>query len=303
MRTELTAEEIAHYQEYGFVVLEEVLDAGELDWWRKAVFEAVERRSEAIRAETPMDRRELLKNYLSGKISEHENELLASLKDRSVEEIAEQWEYYARVFVQRVNLWQTDDVVRELVLDERIGKMAAELANIDGIRLWHDQALFKPPWGNPTAWHLDVPYWSFTSPDALSMWIALDDATPANGCLYFVPGSHKARKYDNVGIGKELGALFDVYPEWKEIEPVAAPMRAGSASFHNGLTAHGAGTNMTSRPRRAMTLQFMPEGATFNGTQNILPAEVVAKLNIGDALDDDSVNPLLWSRTSQGARV
>ena len=50
------------------------------------------------------------------------------------------------------------------MLDERLGKMAADLAGVEGIRIWHDQALIKEAWANPTAWHLDNPYWSFPSP-------------------------------------------------------------------------------------------------------------------------------------------
>ena len=60
--------------------------------------------------------------------------------------------------------------------------------------------------------------------------------------------------------------LFEVYPEWAQVDPVPVPVKAGSAIFHNGLTAHGAGTNMTNKPRRAMTCGYMPDGCTFNGT-------------------------------------
>ena len=69
--------------------------------------------------------------------------------------------------------------------------MAAKLANVNGIRIWHDQALIKEPWGNPTGWHLDNPKWSYNSKNTLTIWIALDDATLSNGCMYFIPGSHK----------------------------------------------------------------------------------------------------------------
>ena len=48
--------------------------------------------------------------------------------------------------------------MREIMLDGRIGKMAAQLAGVDGIRIWHDQALVKKPWANPTSFHLDTPY-------------------------------------------------------------------------------------------------------------------------------------------------
>lgn len=141
-----------------------------------------------------------------------------------------------------------------------------------------------------------MPYWSFDSPAALSIWVALDDATLGNGCMWYVPGSHRTARYDNVGIGERQADLFKVYPEWRKIETVACPCPAGSAVFHCGLTAHGAGANMTNRPRRAMTCAYMPEGATFNGKRNILPEEYFASLKIGDPLNDDVINPLVWRR-------
>ena len=67
----------------------------------------------------------------------------------------------------------------------------------------------------------------------------------------------------NAGIGENLGELFELYPEWQgrpEMAPVAVPMKAGAASFHSGMTAHGAGANMTPRRRRAMTCGYMPDG-------------------------------------------
>ena len=71
---------------------------------------------------------------------------------------------------------------------------------------------------------------------------------------------------------------------------------AGSAVFHNGLIAHAAGANMTNKPRRAMTCAFMPDGATFNGTRNVLPEEYFAKLKVGDVLDDAKINPVVWKK-------
>jgi ectoine hydroxylase-related dioxygenase (phytanoyl-CoA dioxygenase family) len=171
------------------------------------------------------------------------------------------------------------------------------LAGVDGIRIWHDQALIKQPWANPTAWHLDNPYWSFHSRHAISIWVALDDATLENGCLYFLPGTHKLTTYDNVGIGQNMADIFKVYPDFARIRSVAAPMKAGSCSFHNALIVHGAGANMTPGYRRAMTCAYMPDGSTFNGKKNVLSDEQIARLVVGDVLDDDRQNPLIYHRT------
>ena len=93
-----------------------------------------------------------------------------------------------------------------------------------------------------------------------------------------------------------MDSLFELYPKFIGREPVAAPMKAGSCSFHNGMLVHAAGANMTPHVRRAMTCAFMPDGSTYNGQQNILSDAQIAKLNVGDVLDDAAQNPLIYTR-------
>lgn len=264
MRDTLNAEQVRFYQDNGFLVIEDFLDVAELDTWRRWTQEAVDQR------------------------------LASGLGFGNLNNQADPDAYYAQVFTQCLKLAESHPGMRSLMLDERLGRMAGSLAGVDGIRVWHDQALFKPPFGNPTAWHLDNPYWSFTSFDSLSIWVALDDATLGNGCMWYLPGTHKRARHENAGIGNNQSDLFKIYPEWRQIEPVACPCPAGSAVFHNGLTAHGAGANMTNKPRRAMTCAYMPDGSTFNGQRNVLPTEYYETLTIGDVLDDPGINPLIW---------
>jgi phytanoyl-CoA hydroxylase len=270
--TEVTEQQEKSYAERGFLVVENFLDDDELQEWRAAVDHAVETRGQ---------------QRLSFRSAGKENPAAAK---------SEEQEYYDHVFTQRNNLWQTDEHIRRLLLQPALGRYVADLAGIDGVRIWHDQALIKEPYSNPTAFHLDVPYWSFTSADAITIWLALDDATIQNGCLYYVPGSHLARKFDNVNISSRIGSLFDVYPEWAEVPPVPCPVSAGGALLHNGLTFHGAGANMTPGRRRAMTCAYMPDGAVFNGRRNVLPPDYFAALTIGQVLDNDAQNPLVYSR-------
>ncbi len=271
MNHEITEQQLESYRRDGFVVVEDFLDADELEVWRDTVAKAVDGRQ---------GRRFTTDDVMTEEFVE-----------------SEQTEFYAKVFDQLVNLWQTDEGLRKLILDPRIGEMAATLAGVDGVRVWHDQALIKKPYANPTAFHLDAPYWSFTSADAISIWIALDDATEANGCLYFFPGSHKETTTENVGIGHNVGAIFEVYPQFADRPATSGAMRAGSCSFHSGLTVHGAGANMTNGLRRAMTCAFMPDGMVYNGQQNILSDAQAARLEVGDPLDDPEQNPLVFSRT------
>ncbi len=266
MKTEVTQEQIDSYQREGFIILEDFMSEEEIDEILAAVEESVA---------------QMGKQKVAG--------------DGNVD-LVEGDSFYDRVFLQRLNLWRINETIKSYFLSPELGEMLAKLAGVDGIHVWHDQTLQKAPWANPTAWHLDNPYWSFHSHNALSIWVALDEATIQNGCMYYIPGSHKTASFDNVDIREDVGALFDVYTEWRGIEPVVAEMKRGWAGVHNGLTAHGAGPNMTPNPRRAMTCAYMPAGAKFNGQQNILPASFVETLNVGDPLISDDHLPLIWSR-------
>lgn len=265
MKTTLSAEQIAQYQRDGFTLIEDFLSPEELAELKEAVFTAVD-----------------------------------SLGKRKVTGDGVNWEddagYYGQVFTQKLNLWRISDTVRRYMTDPALGELICNLEGIDGIRVWHDQALIKPAWGNPTAWHLDNPYWSFNSRHSISIWIALEDATVHNGCLYFLPGTHHEASFENVTIGQNVGSLFEVYPQWRDRPATPVPMRAGSCSFHNGLCAHGAGANMTHRTRAAMTCAYMPTGSTFNGAPNILPPDYLATLSVGDELNSEAHNPLLFAR-------
>jgi ectoine hydroxylase-related dioxygenase (phytanoyl-CoA dioxygenase family) len=95
-----------------------------------------------------------------------------------------------------------------------------------------------------------------------------------------------------------MADLFKIYPEMADIDPVAVPMKAGDCSFHNGLVAHGAGANMTRTRRAAMTCAYMPDGSTFNGKKNILSDEMIASLKVGDVLNNDEQNPLIYHKMS-----
>ena len=264
MNDKVTQSQIDSYRDRGYLVIEHFLDAPELAHWRQITEEAIHHR---LACNGP------LTNQSPGAD-----------------------DFYAQVFLQCIKLADTHEGMRQLMFDPRLGRLAATLAGVDGIRIWHDQALFKPPFGNPTAWHIDNPYWSFSSRQAISIWVALDDATLGNGCLWYLPGTHRTARFQTVALDRNLGDLFKAYPEWKQIEPVPVPCPAGSAVFHNGLTAHGAGANMTNKPRRAMTCAYMPDGSTFNGVRNVLPEDYFNSLKPGDLLNDPKINPLIWPR-------
>tara|TARA_R110002050_G_scaffold286121_1_gene436229 strand:+ start:10357 stop:11184 length:828 start_codon:yes stop_codon:yes gene_type:complete len=271
MRYQLTTEEIKSYRTNGFLIVEDFLTPTETLHWKTTIDNAIQKRA--------------------GRKFPH-----SEIKTGESDGINEDAEYFGKVFNQIINLWMTDAGVRELMLDKRIGQMAADLAQVDGMRIWHDQSLIKQPWGNPTAWHLDTPFWSFDHREALSIWVALEDVTLQNGCMYFMPETHKHTGFTAPGISSNMDDIFKTYPEYKTIEPVPAILKAGSCTFHNGLTIHSAGVNMTPYTRKAMTCAYMPDGSLFNGKQNVLPDGYFQKLIIQDVLNSEEQNPLIYHK-------
>jgi phytanoyl-CoA hydroxylase len=200
------------------------------------------------------------------------------------------------VFTQRMQLRRTSPRVRQLVEDPALGRLVAELEGVDAVRIYLDQALVKEPYGTPTQYHLDLPWWPFDSAHACTIWIALDDSTLENGCLFFVPRTHRLQLTAAGDLGADLGAVFATHPE-AATAPVPCPLPAGGCSFHNGLTVHGAGANMTPGRRRAMTAAFMPDGVRFNGIRDVrvLGEDYVSTLRPGDPLENDDLNPVVYA--------
>lgn len=271
MNTSLTSSQITQYRQNGFAVQRQFLSPDEVAELKAAVLESI------------------------AEMARRQGESIVAGGGARIEQNG----YYAKVFTQRLNLWLLNETVKRTMLAAELGEMLCRLAGIDGVRIWHDQALIKEPFGNPTAWHLDNPYWSFYSRDAVSIWIALEDATLENGCMWFIPGTHRLATFENSGIGQNLSDLFKVYPKMAEIDPVPVPMKAGDCSFHNGLVAHGAGANMTRTRRIAMTCAYMPIGSTFNGQQNILPEAYFKSLGKDEELKNDDWNPVIYAQSSR----
>ena len=262
VKTEVTPEQVVQFQREGFLIIEGFLNNEELQAWRDVTEEAVQQRLSA---------RDGLHNLDAD-------------------------DFYKNVFTQCLRLVDTHAGMKKLLTDPRLGKLAATLSGVDGVRMWHDQALFKQPYANQTAWHRDVPYWAFHSRKSASMWFALDDATLANGCLWYLPGTHLLGDYALTRIGSNMPDQFDAYPEWLEIEAVPAPCPAGSVVIHNAMIAHGASANMTTGQRRAMTSVYYPDGELYSGTPDTLPEVYYRNLKAGDRLDDDRYVPLIWHR-------
>lgn len=148
-------------------------------------------------------------------------------------------------------------------------RMAAYQLLGTGFRLFHDQLFCKPAQhGSVVAWHQDFSYWTWTSPMAhLTCWIALDDATTENGCMYYVPRSHKWGLVDKPDLAGDMDAVRDfLSPEqiqdFKKKVPIE--LKARQATFHHPLMMHGSYENRSPKSRRATLINVFSDGIISN---------------------------------------
>lgn len=142
------------------------------------------------------------------------------------------------------------------------------------VRFWHDQLFCKPAkHGGVVAWHQDYSYWTRTKPmNHLTCWIGLDDATRDNGCLQYIPGSHKWKLLPITGLANNMDAIQTVLTpdQKKQFKPVAVELKAGFAAFHHPLMVHGSYENRSDRSRRAMVINAFGDGTVSDSDETLL---------------------------------
>ena len=170
----------------------------------------------------------------------------------------------ARVLFHALGTWRIEPGFHDLLWNPRFTMAARQLLN-GPVRFWHDQLFCKPAQhGGVVAWHQDYSYWTRTRPMAhLTCWIALDDSTIDNGCVYYIPGSHRWPLLPVTGLAGDMDSIRAVLTneQWEQFQhPVAVELPAGQCSFHHPLTMHGSYANSTPRPRRAAVLNVFRDG-------------------------------------------
>jgi ectoine hydroxylase-related dioxygenase (phytanoyl-CoA dioxygenase family) len=142
------------------------------------------------------------------------------------------------------------------------------------VRFWHDQLFVKPAKdGGIVAWHQDYSYWTRTKPVShLTCWIGLDDSTIENGCVHYVPGSHKWELLPRGSLAGDMDAIKERLNEDQRsrFAPVPIELRAGEASFHHPMMIHGSFENRSSRPRRAAVINMFRDGVISNSNEPLL---------------------------------
>ena len=179
-------------------------------------------------------------------------------------------------------------------------RMAAYQLLGQSFRLFHDQLFCKPAkHGGVVAWHQDFSYWTFTKPmHHLTCWIGLDDASKENGCLYFIPGSHKWGLLPITGLAGDMNAVKKILNEEQLVvfeKMVANELPRGYASFHHPLTMHGSYENYSERPRRAVVINAMDHRTLGNTAgYNRMDALQTFPAMPQDKLLDSQFFPLLF---------
>ena len=199
-----------------------------------------------------------------------------------------------QILFHALGAWRITPGLHDLLWHPAFVVPVAQL--LDGpVRFWHDQIFYKPAHhGGVVIWHQDYSYWTRTVPVAhISCWIGLDDSTRANGCLHYVPGSHRWPLLPRTSFANRMDAIHDwLTPEQREeFKPVPIELKAGECSFHHPLMVHGSYANETPRLRRAVVINAFRDGVASASDAPLLQG--VPPISAGQKIDGQFF-PLLF---------
>lgn len=205
---------------------------------------------------------------------------------------------YGKAFLQIPNLWEHSEKVKRFILCRRLGRIAAQLMGVAGVRIYHDQALYKEPGGGFTPWHVDQFYWPLANDNTVTAWIPLQAVPEEMGPLSFCVGSHKLLQDRDLSISDEsevkIGRSLHDFPK------CISPFELGEVSFHSGWTFHRAGPNRSDRMRAVMTIIYMEDGMRVappkNDNQQRDWDRWLPGAQLGEPIDTP-LNPVAYRRT------
>jgi ectoine hydroxylase-related dioxygenase (phytanoyl-CoA dioxygenase family) len=233
----LTADQVNHYDRFGWLKVERLIEGDDLARLRQLVIEADQQGG--ARVET---KRELYKYRTE--------------------------DQYTRTFRLSADTWEQFPELLDLA--RRLAPAARQTIHADSVRLYADRLFIKPPTsagGLPTAWHQDLPKLPFDRRDNVTIWVAVEDVPPEKGPLTFLSGSHHlgpiaAENYDS---DEEMFARLSPAERESMTEIVEVPLKAGDATFHAGLTMHRAGANVSAEDRLVWSVEYISGDTLFNG--------------------------------------
>jgi len=227
----LTNEQIQFYQKNRFIKLKQVFDEETLLFFNDAISKRVD-------------------------LMNHESKPL------------EQRNTYGKAFLQLFNLWTEDEVVKALIFSKRLARIATDLMQVKGVRIYHDQALFKEGGGGITPWHADQYYWPLETDKTVTAWIPLQETPLELGPLEFSAGSHQIIEGRDLEIGDESEAVIQKKLKVTSFEHVIEAFDLGEVSFHSGWVFHRAGANSTNEMRKVMTIIYMDKNMVLKNPDN-----------------------------------
>ncbi|HKC64779.1 MAG TPA: phytanoyl-CoA dioxygenase family protein [Pyrinomonadaceae bacterium] len=262
----LNDEQVEFYREHGYVAGVHVLDDAQIDALREEL--------KAL-ADSKHPAHELFYEY-------HSNESADPSK----------------ILFHALGAWRIAPAFHDVLWNPAFIVPASQLLG-GAVRFWHDQLFCKPAQhGGVVAWHQDYSYWTRTRPMAhLSCWIGLDDATRDNGCVHYVPDSHRWNLLPVTGLADDMDAIQTVLTaeQRREFKPVAIELKKGWASFHHPLMVHGSFENRTRHERRALVINVFLDGV--RSASDAPPLEGVPPVPAGLKMDGQFF-PLLFDPES-----
>jgi ectoine hydroxylase-related dioxygenase (phytanoyl-CoA dioxygenase family) len=258
----LSADQIDFYQKNRFIKLKEVLNQESITFFNEVIADQV-----ALM-----------------------NQEQTALADRST---------YGKAFLQLFNLWLENPLIKELVFSKRIAQIATALMETDGVRLYHDQALFKESGGGITPWHADQYYWPLETDKTITAWIPLQETPLPMGPLEFSAGSHVIVEGRELEIGDKSEELIDKKLRVTDFKHVVEAFDLGEISFHSGWVFHRAGANTTDEMRKVMTIIYMDKDMVLKNPENKNQEHDwntwCPNAKIG-AVIDTPLNPIIYSK-------
>lgn len=240
-----------------------------------------------------------LKNVLSPELVQYMNKTISAevVRLNTQHLPMEERDTYGKAFLQIMNIWTKSPMVKEIVFSKRLAKIAADLMEVNGVRMYHDQALFKEPGGGHTPWHADQYYWPLASDNTVTAWIPLQETGLELGPVEFSAKSQQLQEGRTLKISDDSEVLIQKKLTLHDFEKVVEPFELGEISFHSGWVFHRAGENKTNQMRKVMTVIYMEKDMRLKEPDNEnqqadwdtwCPGAVVGELI------DTPLNPVLY---------
>ena len=211
-----------------------------------------------------------LKNVLPSEVVFYINETVSAEVTRlNTQHLPiEQRDTYGKAFLQIMNIWTKSKPVKQIVFSKRLARIAADLMEVNGVRLYHDQALFKEAGGGFTPWHADQYYWPLSTDNTITAWVPLQATGLELGPLEFSAKSQQLQEGRTLKISDSSETVIQKKLTLNDFIKVVDPFDLGEVSFHSGWIFHRAGANTTRQMRKVMTIIYMEKDMHLKQPEN-----------------------------------